>query len=347
MMTLKSLWGQALQQERLYHAYLLVGEGAEWVAQTFVMQLLCESGQACRQCPHCQKLRHGSHPDVRRVTRSGKRIGIDQVRELQKDARYPPLEASYKIYVLEEAESLSPEAANSLLKILEDPPEYIVFLLLARSLQLLPTILSRCQVLKLRPPSDDELRESWQAQGYSSEEIEYLLALTRGTPRRLTQLLVDPLEEPLKRREEVRQALTPLKGPQIVEFLAQTEDLIAQREAALQLWTQLGEHASKPHERLELAQALSKLDPEKLEFTLQEALRWYRDLLFLTQAPATANNGAQIFNSDRLEELQGHQASIDGRKARQAVEALERTLQALQGNANVQLLAESLLFRLP
>jgi DNA polymerase-3 subunit delta' len=248
--------------------------------------------------------------------------------------------------VLEEAESLSPEAANSLLKILEDPPEYIVFLLLARSLQLLPTILSRCQVLKLRPPSDDEFRESWQAQGYSREEIEYLLALTRGTPRRRTQLLVDPLEEPLKRREEVRQALKALKGPQIVEFLAQAEDLIAQREAALQLFSQLGEHASKPHERLELAQALSKLDPEKLEFTLQEALRWYRDLLLLAQAPA-ANNEAQIFNSDRLEELQGHQASIDERKARQAVEALERALQALQGNANLQLLAESLLFRLP
>ncbi len=346
-MTLKSLWGQPLQPGRIAHAYLLVGEGAAWAAQAFVMQLLCESGQACGQCLHCQKLRHDSHPDVRRVSRSGKRIGIDQVRELQKDARYPPLEASRKIYVLEEAESLSPEAANSLLKILEDPPEYIVFLLLARSLQLLPTILSRCQVLKLRPPSDDELRENWQAQGYSPEEIEYLLALARGAPRRLAQLLVDPPKEPLKRRDEARQMLATLKGTQLIEFLAQAEDWISQREAALQLWMQLKESASKPHERLELAQALSKLDAEKLEFALQEALRWYRDLLLLAKIPSAASYKHSVFNGDRLEELQAHKASIDERETQQAVEALERALQALQGNANVQLLVESLLFRLP
>ena len=347
-LTLESLLGRALQGGRVGHAYLLVGEGAEWAAHALIARLLCERGRGCGACAPCRKLRHGSHPDVRWLKRSGKRIGIDQVRELHQDARYPPLEAPRKVYAIEEAEALSPEAANSLLKVLEEPPAYVVFLLLARTLAVLPTVLSRCQVLKLRPPSADELRERWRARGYAPEEAEYLLALVRGAPRRLSRLWVDPPEEPLKRREAARRALAALKGAQLVEFLAQAEDEVARREAALRILAGLREHAPKPHERLELAQALSKLDPERLECALQEALRWYRDLWLLAHAQAQAQTRPlALFNADRAEELRAQSASLDERQARRAVEALEKALRALQGNANVPLLLESLLLQLP
>jgi len=294
-LTLESLLGRALQGGRvgLGHAYLLVGEGAEWAAHAFVARLLCERERGCGACAPCRKLRHDSHPDVRRLRRSGKRIGIDRVRELHQDARYPPLEALRKVYVIEETEALSPEAANSLLKMLEEPPAYVVFLLLARTLNVWPTVLSRCQVLKLRPPSADELRERWRAQ-------------------------------------------------------AQAEDEVARREAALRVFAGLREHAPRPHERLELAQALSKLDPEQLGCALQEALRWYRDVWLLAQARAQAQAPSlDLFNADRAEELRAQSASTDEDQARRAVEALEKALRALQGNANVQLLLESLLLQLP
>jgi hypothetical protein len=101
--------------------YLIIGATGARFARELVQRLFCPA--LCHACPHCTKLAHGTHPDLIWVSKSGKRISIDQVRELHQKALYPPVEAPQKIYVIESVEDLSLEAANSLLKILEEPAE--------------------------------------------------------------------------------------------------------------------------------------------------------------------------------------------------------------------------------
>lgn len=337
MSPLETLFGQALTEGRLAHAYLLVGEGAPAVAQEFLLRIYCE--RQCRECPICLKILHSTHPDVQWIQKDGKRIGIDQIRHLQKDARYQPLESLRKVYIIEGTEDLSPEAANSLLKILESPPQYVTFLLLACSTRVLPTILSRCQILRLKPLSLPELREIFEKRGFTEEEADYLLALTHGFPGRLSKLfLEEKARKPLERKREVLDQLHKLTGPEQVEFLAHAEGLIEEREATLEILRHA--QAQSLHEVLEVAEALSELNAERLEFFLQEALRWHRDLALIRE------NEELIFNRDRMEDLKEQQTHFEASQLTQAVEALEGAREVLQANANVQLFVESLLFRL-
>jgi DNA polymerase-3 subunit delta' len=338
MIPLETLLGEALSSGRLAHAYLLVGEGASLVARRFLLRLHCE--RACGECAACIKVQHGTHPDVHRVAKGGKRIGIDQVRQLQRDARFRPLESSRKVYVIEGAEDLSPEAANSLLKILESPPPYVVFLLLARSLRLLPTITSRCQILRLKSFSHSQMREEFRTRGFDEAEIEYIAALTQGTPWRFLRLLEEDLSRPLERKAELLVRLSGLTALELLSSFSEAEGLVEEREAVLELLRSL--RGCKPYELLEIAQALSKLPPEKLGFFLEEALRWVRDLALIGEDCSEE----LLFNRDRWEELKEQRPSWGEDELSQALDALEGAHEALKGNANIQLFAESLLFKL-
>jgi DNA polymerase-3 subunit delta' len=343
MIQLEAHFGEALTEDCLAHAYLLVGEGGELVVRQLLLRLYCERGTGCRECPSCQKIAHGAHPDARRLEKGGARIGIDQIREVQTDARYEPLESSRKVYVIPEAGSLSLEAANSLLKILEAPPPYVTFLLLAHSpQQLLPTIVSRCQVVRLKPLSTEEIQRELQTHGLGGEEISYLLAVVRGAPDRWTRLLAEDHPHPLAERDEVLAEISELAPLEILKVFAEAERLIAEREAALALVLSLGK--LQPHEILELAQALAKLPPERIEFFIREAARWHRDLLVI--ATGQDQDEAPIFATDHREELRGQSARWSTEQLAESIAALERVSTAIHGNANVQLLLESLLLRL-
>jgi len=125
----------------------------------------------------------GVHPDLIELSPpTGKqKIGIAQVREVIRDGQFAPTQASHKICLLPTAEALTPEAANALLKVLEEPPRGLVFLLLAEhSSDILPTILSRSRIVRLTPPSQEEILAKLTAVGYGEEEGRYLLALVHN-----------------------------------------------------------------------------------------------------------------------------------------------------------------------
>jgi DNA polymerase-3 subunit delta' len=160
-----SLLDYGLKTDAMAHAYLLVGPrhvGKGTLAIDLAQALNCEgSGPPCGQCRSCQRIRESKHADVTIIGLDSRtEIGIDDIRGLQRLANLPPYEGKCKVLIIDGAEYLSIEAANALLKILEEPPPRVVWLLLAaEEARLLPTTISRCQRLELKPVPSERVQE--------------------------------------------------------------------------------------------------------------------------------------------------------------------------------------------
>jgi DNA polymerase-3 subunit delta' len=156
----------SLKTKAIAHAYLVVGPrhaGKGTLAFNLAQALNCDGPELpCGQCRSCQRILEGKHADVTPIGLDSKtEIGIDDIRGLQRIANLPPYEGKYKVFIIHDAEYLSTEAANSLLKVLEEPPQSVVWLLLvADEERLLPTIISRCQRLELKPVQPEQVQEA-------------------------------------------------------------------------------------------------------------------------------------------------------------------------------------------
>ena len=156
----------AIQSNKVSHAYLFQGEpgsGKGMMADAFAMTLQCsENGtDACGHCHSCRQAVGRNHPDIIYVTHEKPgSIGVDDIRDqLVGDVMIKPYNGKYKIYIVEEAEKMTPQAQNALLKTLEEPPAYAVILLLTTNASvLLDTIRSRCVLLNLKPVPDEKVR---------------------------------------------------------------------------------------------------------------------------------------------------------------------------------------------
>lgn len=161
-------------------AYLFSGPagiGKKTLALPFAASLLCESpknGGACLACPSCKLLAADSHPDLIRVRvpSDKKTIGVEQVREeILQEAFVRPFSSSRKVFLIEEGEAMTAEAQNALLKVLEEPPAYVCFLILTKAQnQLLETVRSRCLKLQLLPLSDSACKQYFAALPEGSAE---------------------------------------------------------------------------------------------------------------------------------------------------------------------------------
>lgn len=174
------------------HAWLIWGGGdAERAAlsDALAMAMVCSGAQPpCGACVDCQKARRGLHPDIIRVRRDENRQGIyvDQIRAIAADAVVMPNEAERKVYVLDEADRLVPQAQNAFLKLLEEPPGNVCFILSAGSTgAILPTVLSRCTRIRVGgsqeadvPPAAVELLAAWSTGG-ELERVKAALALEK------------------------------------------------------------------------------------------------------------------------------------------------------------------------
>ena len=160
-----SLLDYSLKTNAIAHAYLLVGPrhvGKGTLAINLAQALNCDGPEVpCGDCRSCRRIREGKHADVTPIGLDSRaEISIDDIRGLQRSANLPPYEGKCKVFIIDEAEYLSTEAANSLLKILEEPPPRVVWLLLAAEEErLLPTIISRCQRLQLKPVPSERVQE--------------------------------------------------------------------------------------------------------------------------------------------------------------------------------------------
>jgi len=157
----------AIKLNKVSHAYILNGEkgaGKKCLANTFAMALQCESEEdrPCGDCRSCRQAESRNHPDIIRITHEKPNsIGVEDVREqLVNDIQIKPYTGKFKVYIIPDAEKMTIQAQNAILKTIEEPPAYAVILLLTTNMNiLLPTILSRCVVLSLKPVASEEVKE--------------------------------------------------------------------------------------------------------------------------------------------------------------------------------------------
>ncbi|MCF0230483.1 MAG: DNA polymerase III subunit, partial [Parasporobacterium sp.] len=177
-------------EKRLNHAYIFsgaVGMGKRTLAEALLLHLYChehdEAGDACLKCPECKKLMSGNHPDVIYVTHEKPgSISVDDIRQQLSDTvQIRPYSSHYKVYVINEAEKLTVQAQNALLKVLEEPPEYAVIILLASDHKVfLETIRSRSIVIQMRPVDDDIVRSCLLNEGVDKEKADICTAFAQG-----------------------------------------------------------------------------------------------------------------------------------------------------------------------
>ena len=159
----------AVSADAVSHAYILNGErgsGKKMLANLFSMSLQCqnrqEDGDACGKCQSCKQALSGNHPDIIRVTHEKPNtISVEDIRrQVNEDIQIRPYQGPYKIYIIAEADLMTVQAQNALLKTIEEPPAYaVIFLLTENAEALLPTITSRCVMLKLRNIRDTLIRK--------------------------------------------------------------------------------------------------------------------------------------------------------------------------------------------
>jgi DNA polymerase III subunit delta' len=164
------------------------GVGKRALADALAALLLCENpieGDACGACPQCTRLTAGTHPDVRIVTRDEDRrdVRIEQVRDLTRWLTLQPLMAGRKVGIVDDAHCLNEHGQNALLKTLEEPPGSAVLLLIATYPSLLlPTVRSRCQLVRLDPLPADAVARVLTARGVPEERARELAPLAEGSP---------------------------------------------------------------------------------------------------------------------------------------------------------------------
>ena len=158
----------ALTTNKISHAYIINGErssGKEFIAKIFAMALQCENRQGiepCHECHSCKQALSGNHPDIVFITHEKPNtISVDDIRsQINGDIAIKPYSGPKKIYIMNEGEKMTVQAQNALLKTLEEPPEYAVILILTTNVNsLLPTILSRCVLLNMKPVRDEQIKK--------------------------------------------------------------------------------------------------------------------------------------------------------------------------------------------
>ncbi len=197
----KNILKKVVETERFSHAYLFAGpKGTQKrdAALEFAKAILCIEGNSkpCGLCSQCLKVQKGNHPDIHEIKTGaeGESIKISQIRQLQKSAATKPYEGDKKIFIVNSCETMGMPGQNAILKILEEPEEGIIILLIANSKSsILPTILSRCQILNFVPLRYTEFLNAVKAKGITDiNEITFLYQITQGRMGEAVKALEDP-----------------------------------------------------------------------------------------------------------------------------------------------------------
>jgi DNA polymerase-3 subunit delta' len=314
----KYLLREASAKNKIGHAYLFRGPdgiGKKRAALTFAAYLNCKSPQeddACCRCASCRKYNSGNHPDLIHIAPEGAAIKIGQIRELKHQLIFPPLEAAVRVIILEDIHTMRREAANSLLKTLEEPaPNNLLILTADQAGDILPTIISRCQIIPFGPlDHEDMARVLMQENGLERGQALTLASVAEGSLGRATLLLQDNL-------------------------------LIFRQDVVEQLLLMQKDHAETIAQVFRLSEKAAALKENIYEF-LGLLRLWYRDLVIVA-AGAPESSAA---NKDLAPYLHAAIIRWDLAQLIERLHCLDRAERQLLRNCSRNLVLEILFFDL-
>lgn len=300
------------------HAYLFCGPpglGRRTLALRFAQALNCptpsETGLPCGTCRDCKQIEAMQHADltVIQADSEGGTLKVDQIRDSRKSLTLKPYMSKFRVALFLRFQEANDNAANALLKTLEEAPSYAVLILTADNPeQLLPTIVSRCEVLRLRPLSVQEVQKGLENRGIEKGRARLIAHISSG---RFGYALCLVEDDALldKREERLNDLLTLLPASRVEKF--------------------------------KYAEQLSK-DKDSMRQAILFWLSYWRDVMLRTAQAETP-----LVNVDRNVEIEGLAGQLDLSAARKVVERLENALEQMEKNVNPRLLAEVLLLDLP
>lgn len=303
----------AAREDKVSHAYIINGDrgsGKKMLSKLFAMTLLCERSdqEPCNECHSCIQAESGNHPDIIMVSHEKPNsIGVDDIREqVNNTIDIKPYKGPYKIYIIPQADMMTAQAQNALLKTIEEPPSYAVIMLLTENADmLLPTINSRCVMLKLRNIKDVLIRK----------------------------YLMERLKVPDYKADICTAFAQGNMGRAIM--LAESEHFNEIREEALHLLQHIHDM-----ELSEVTEAVSRVSEYKIEITdyLDIIMIWYRDVLLYKATLDTE----KVVLKDQIKYMkeQARKSSYEGIEL--ILEGLEKAKARLRANVNFELVMELL-----
>jgi len=314
---------RTLAAQQVRHAYLFTGPphiGKSLLARRFAQTLLCTGGpdptispqEPCNTCLSCRKVLHGNHPDVHVIAKPADKqfILIEQIRALQSDSARHTLEGRRNIFIIENAQDMNLQAANCLLKTLEEPePDVVLLLTVPDAGLLLPTIQSRVQLVTMQLLTSMQIKnaliQEWDAE---PKEADLIAALAAGRMGWAVQAI-------------------------------ENEEMLTQRKAQLDLLTKLP--SAGRVQRFDLVQRISG-DSEKVQMLLELWLLWWRDMVL------AANNCLDLtVNVDMRPLLKTQAAKLGTAESERMVCAILQTMESIAQNVNPRVALEVLMLDVP
>ncbi len=302
-----------LMRKSMAGTYLFTGPsgiGKKFAALNFAKAINCKKKDtdSCDHCSSCQKIDKLNHPDVQVTKAKGDSIKIEQTREIKRGMEYKVYEGKKKVWILEGAEKLTMEAANSLLKFLEEPHSNVVIVLITHSPEKLPlTIVSRCKIVRFSPLSYQQVEEFLKEKNACSSELISLVSrLAKGRIGEALHLIND-------------------------------EDILREREGVLNKLAK----GTVDNEVFEIAKRWSRLEKDKLNRFLDMILFWFRDVLI-----SKLGTKEFIINKDREKELKRVKNRYSFLQIYRCIETVEQTQRYLKANVSPLLALEGMWLKL-
>jgi DNA polymerase-3 subunit delta' len=319
-----ALLRRSLDEGRLAHAYMITGPrhlGKMTLAMDLARAVNCTASERpCGECAQCDRISRGLHTDVKIVevdkdqVKSRVMIAIDQVREMQREVSLAPFEGASRVIIIDQAERLSEEAANGLLKTLEEPPDQVVLVLLAPDTGVMATTLSsRCQILELKRVSGATIVDALiRTHGIDASSADQIARIARGRPGWAFRAAEDPeiLEDLSNKLEELEEIVAGNIGERFAHAAGIASAFDRDREAGrrdMDMW-----------------------------------LDWWRDLMLVK-----AGTPEFMIHVSRLEPMRAAAAKLTAAQIARTIAAIGETVSFLERNVNSRLALEQFFLSLP
>lgn len=305
----------AIRNNLVSHSYLFEGSksiGKEKLARAFAKTLLCrkEKDNPCNSCPSCMKIESGNHPDFHVEYPDKGSFKKEQIEELQRTIRKIPLETDKKIFILDDVDKMTQQAQNSFLKTLEEPPGHAVIILLTtNSYSLLPTIVSRCQVVKFTPVEKHKIEKVLiNRYNKTEEQARFIASFSNGVIGKAIELSSSD-EFKLLRDEVIEKLDIIINGDRLKAF-------------------SISEYFEK--------------NKELIDEIMDIILLWYRDLLIYEETGKLDF----LINKDKINSISYQCQKLSKQKIMDIIDVVRMTKDDINSNVSFQLAMEVMLLKI-